>query len=71
MDINYESKSTDNAWPKRPFLTIFYQPRSTIRAIVDSNPKKYLLLLASLTGIVQVLNLIPQDFIQSLNASFD
>ena len=71
MDSNYESESTGNAWPERPFLTILYQPRSTIRAIVDSNPKKYVLLLASLTGIVQALNLVPQNFPQSLNSDFD
>lgn len=71
MDTNYESESTGSAWPERPFLTILYQPRSTIHAIVDSNPKKYVLLLASLTGIAQALNLVPQNFPQSLNSDFD
>lgn len=38
-----------------PFLSIWIQPRRTIRRIVDSNPGKYVVVLAMLAGIEQVL----------------
>jgi Yip1 domain len=34
-----------------PFATIWYRPRATIRSIVDSNPRRYVLLLAITAGI--------------------
>jgi Yip1 domain len=34
-----------------PFASIWYRPRATIRSIVDSNPRRYVLLLAITTGI--------------------
>ena len=71
MDINYQSESTGNSWPERPFFTILYKPRSTIRAIVDSNPKKYVLLLASLSGIAQMLNFASRDTSMSFTSGID
>ena len=65
MDINYESESTGNAWPERPFLTIWYQPRQTIRAIVDADPIKHVYPLAMLTGITLMLD----NFVENISGS--
>lgn len=43
------------AWPKMPWLAIWVQPRTTIRAIVDSNAMRHVALLAALTGITNLL----------------
>jgi hypothetical protein len=51
-----------------PFLSIWTKPRGTIRQIVDTNPKKYVLLLAMLSGIFQALYLASNA---SLGDNFD
>ncbi len=71
MDVNYVSEDSESSWPERPFLTILYQPKSTIRAIVDSNPKKFLLLLASLSGIAQMLNWASRDIAMSFTSGYE
>lgn len=38
-------------WPKKAWFYIWIRPRETIRAIVDSNPERYYLILAALWGI--------------------
>ena len=38
-----------------PFLTIWFEPRATIRSIVDSNPKRLVLVLAVLAGTLGLL----------------
>ena len=38
-------------WPEFPWLTILFQPRKTIRAIVDSDENRYVILLVILFGI--------------------
>jgi hypothetical protein len=45
------------SWPDEPFLNIWVKPRGTMRAIVDSDPKRYIHLLAILLGIEQALGL--------------
>jgi len=42
-------------WPEKPWFYIWIKPRTTIRAIVDSEPGKYVLLLAALYGIYNAL----------------
>ena len=42
-------------WPDKPWLYIWIKPRTTIRAIVDNDPEKYVLLLAALYGINNAL----------------
>lgn len=39
-----------------PFLSIWTRPRETIRKIVETDPKKYVLVLAMLAGVSQVLD---------------
>ncbi|MER2599066.1 MAG: Yip1 family protein [Caldilineales bacterium] len=45
-----------HAWPPKPWLTIWTAPRSTIRAILNADPKRYVLALAALSGILNSLN---------------
>jgi hypothetical protein len=71
QDVSYKTGNELNAWPKRPFLTILYKPRSTIRAIVDTDPKIYLLLLASLAGIARMLNFASRDSSTSLESGYE
>jgi len=42
-------------WPDKPWLYIWNKPRMTIRAIIDSEPEKYVLILAILAGITRIL----------------
>ncbi len=65
MDVNYVSEDSENSWPERPFLTIWYQPRKTIRAIVDADPIKHVHVLAMLTGITLMLD----NFVENLSGS--
>ena len=51
------SLSMTSSWPNRPLLNIWFRPRVTIRAIIDSEPEKYVLLLAFLAGIVRAFDL--------------
>lgn len=44
------------AWPSKPWLTIWTKPRGTIRAILNSDPRRFVLLLAGLSGIYGSLN---------------
>lgn len=37
-------------WPDKPWLTIWVAPRKTMRAILDANPRRYVILLALLVG---------------------
>jgi len=57
-----------------PWLTIWTQPRGTIRGIVDSDPNQCLLLLASLSGIGVILNYLFQthagNYFNSLEIMF-
>jgi len=39
-----------------PFISIWTKPRETIRQIVETDPKKYVLVLAMLAGVSQVLD---------------
>lgn len=41
--------------PRYPWLTIWYKPRGTIRAIVDNNPSYGFFLLASILGVLTAL----------------
>lgn len=43
-------------WPDNPFVSICLKPRQTIRAIVKSNPEKYITSLAVITGICEALD---------------
>ena len=43
-------------WPDKPWLKIWTAPRGTIRAIVDTDPTRYVLLLAVIGGIAELLN---------------
>ena len=43
-------------WPDKPWLKIWTEPRGTIRAIVDTDPTRYVLLLAVIGGIAESLN---------------
>jgi len=42
--------------PLNPWLSIWLQPRATIRQIVDTNPRQQVLLLAALGGVVETLD---------------
>ena len=42
--------------PLSPWITIWVEPRQTIRRVVDSDPQHQVILLAILGGIIQVLN---------------
>ncbi len=42
---------TENKWPYNPWISIWTRPRATIQQIIDSDPCKYVLLLAALNGI--------------------
>lgn len=53
-DSNGEIQS--RAYTTSPFLSIWVKPRGTIRRIVDSDPTKYVLILAMLTGVSQSLD---------------
>ena len=48
--------SSAAAFPEWPWLTILVQPRSTIRAVVDADPKRYVVALAVLYGIADSLS---------------
>ena len=39
-----------------PFISIWTKPRETIKGIVETDPKKYVLVLAMLAGVSQVLD---------------
>lgn len=39
-----------------PWIEIWFRPRKTIRRIVDSNPKRWVILLAALAGVANVLD---------------
>jgi hypothetical protein len=41
---------------ENPFLTIWTRPRATIRAIVDTDPNRHVLLLAAIGGVVNALD---------------
>jgi hypothetical protein len=43
-------------WPDNPWLSIWIKPRATIRAIVDVDPERYVILLAVIAGIGEALN---------------
>jgi hypothetical protein len=43
-------------WPNKPWLSIWIRPRTTIRAIIDSNPNRFIILLALFMGMNQGLN---------------
>lgn len=54
---NGEGSSLEGAsWPDKPWLSIWIRPRGTIRAIVDSDPERYVMILAGLYGISQALD---------------
>jgi hypothetical protein len=42
--------------PMSPFISIWVKPRATIRDIVDTDPTKYVLLLAMLSGVSEALD---------------
>jgi hypothetical protein len=44
------------AWPPRPWLTIWTGPRGTMRAILDVDPKRYVLWLAAIVGVGETLS---------------
>jgi hypothetical protein len=48
--------SAQAGWPDKPWLKIWTAPRGTIRAIVDSDPTRHVLLLAALGSFTQSLN---------------
>jgi hypothetical protein len=51
-----------------PWLSIWIEPRGTIRQIVDSNPERHVLLLAVLTGVYRALdNAAARDLGDSLS----
>ena len=43
-------------WPNKPWLNIWVKPRKTIRAIVDSDVKRYVFVLAILFGLIYCSN---------------
>lgn len=51
-----QNETSKTSFPEWPWLTILIQPRSTIRAIVDSDPKLYVVPLAVLYGIANGLS---------------
>ena len=62
LDQRYGSASggAGSELPQYPLLTIWTKPRATIRRIVDSNPKKYVILLAILSGVEAILDGLEQ-----------
>lgn len=40
----------------KPFFTIWYKPRATLRQILDTDPKRYVFILAAINGIIQALD---------------
>jgi hypothetical protein len=40
-------------WPDKPWLTIWVAPRKTMRAILNSNPTRHVILLALLAGVAE------------------
>lgn len=44
------------AWPDKPWLTIWTRPRGTMRAILDVDPKRYVLWLAAIVGVGETLS---------------
>lgn len=45
-----------NQSSQNPFFSIWIRPRGTIRQIVDSDPEKYVIVLAAISGIYQSLD---------------
>jgi len=61
MSIDKSVSSQDStedhpAWPAAPWFDIWTKPRGTIRSIISSDPTKYVIVLAILSGIAQVLS---------------
>jgi hypothetical protein len=46
---------------QNPFLTIWTKPRATIRAIVDRDPRRHVIILAMLSGIVRTIDRASQQ----------
>ncbi|GIK98767.1 MAG: YIP1 family protein [Alphaproteobacteria bacterium] len=44
------------AFPARPWLTIFTRPRATMRAIIASDPERYVVLIACLSGVLSAID---------------
>ena len=49
--VSEENSGNDDEQPLSPWLTIWIFPRNTIRQIVDTNPRKNVILLSGLAGI--------------------
>ena len=50
------AQSDSPSWPKNPWISIWSQPRDTIRAIVQVDPKRHVILLAALAGVGRILD---------------
>lgn len=51
-----QEEALDDAFPQWPWLTILIQPRKTIHKIVDSDPQRYVVILAILAGIANAFS---------------
>jgi hypothetical protein len=56
MDNRLLKEESFITWPANPWLSIWMKPRETIRAIVDTDPERYIILIAMLSGIAPALN---------------
>lgn len=56
-----ETSWPEGGYPRKPWLTIWSAPRKTIRAIVDSDPTRHVLLLAAIAGVAGALNRSSND----------
>lgn len=54
-NIQQEPVMEQPKWPENPWLSIWTQPRATIRAIVEVDPERYILILAALAGFGETL----------------
>ena len=46
----------DSTFPHRPWLSILFSPRSTIRAIIDSDPHRYVYVIVMIAGVFEFLS---------------
>ena len=54
--ITTVTRDRKTSFPSSVFLSIWLKPRETIRAIIETNPTKYVLLFAMLVGVGQALD---------------
>lgn len=58
---SYPTPNPSDSWIDSPFVQICISPRKTMRQIINSNPDKYVYLLAGLAGIGQFFGNLTED----------